>query len=34
MELYTGLQRLTIINSGLRSILPRAFGKNPHLRYM
>nr|CAA42202.1 tryrosine kinase C truncated form [Gallus gallus] len=34
MELYTGLQRLTIRNSGLRNIQPRAFGKNPHLRYI
>nr|XP_032662391.1 NT-3 growth factor receptor isoform X5 [Chelonoidis abingdonii] len=34
MELYTGLQRLTIRNSGLRSIQPRAFAKNPHLRYI
>lgn len=24
----------TIRNSGLRSIQPRAFAKNPHLRYM
>lgn len=24
----------TIKNSGLRSIQPRAFAKNPHLRYM
>ncbi|XP_026565131.1 NT-3 growth factor receptor isoform X1 [Pseudonaja textilis] len=34
MELYTGLQRLTITNSGLRSIQPRAFDKNPHLHYI
>ncbi|XP_020637386.3 NT-3 growth factor receptor isoform X3 [Pogona vitticeps] len=34
MELYTGLQRLTIKNSGLRSIQPRAFDKNPHLHYI
>ncbi|XP_036087869.1 NT-3 growth factor receptor isoform X1 [Rousettus aegyptiacus] len=34
MELYTGLQKLTIRNSGLRSIQPRAFAKNPHLRYI
>ncbi|KAL8197565.1 UNVERIFIED_CONTAM: hypothetical protein K2H54_032612 [Gekko kuhli] len=34
MELYTGLRRLTIKNTGLRSIQPRAFDKNPHLRYM
>uniref|UniRef100_A0A6I8PDP6 Tyrosine-protein kinase receptor n=1 Tax=Ornithorhynchus anatinus TaxID=9258 RepID=A0A6I8PDP6_ORNAN len=32
MELYTGLQKLTIKNSGLRNIQPRAFSKNPHLR--
>ncbi|XP_070809981.1 NT-3 growth factor receptor isoform X2 [Pituophis catenifer annectens] len=34
MELYTGLQRLTITNSGLRSIQLRAFDKNPHLHYI
>uniref|UniRef100_A0ACB8E650 Uncharacterized protein n=1 Tax=Sphaerodactylus townsendi TaxID=933632 RepID=A0ACB8E650_9SAUR len=34
MELYTGLRRLTIKNTGLRSIQPRAFDKNPHLRYI
>uniref|UniRef100_A0A670K1D0 Tyrosine-protein kinase receptor n=1 Tax=Podarcis muralis TaxID=64176 RepID=A0A670K1D0_PODMU len=34
MELYTGLQRLTIMDSGLRSIQPRAFDKNPHLHYI
>ncbi|XP_063781829.1 NT-3 growth factor receptor isoform X2 [Pseudophryne corroboree] len=34
MELYTGLQRLTIKNSGLRSIQPRAFSKNPQLHYI
>ncbi|NXW74059.1 NTRK3 factor, partial [Hirundo rustica] len=34
MELYTGLQRLTIRNSGLRNIQPRAFAKNPHLHYI
>ncbi|OBS66074.1 hypothetical protein A6R68_05386, partial [Neotoma lepida] len=34
MELYTGLQKLTIKNSGLRNIQPRAFAKNPHLRYI
>ncbi|XP_042554460.1 NT-3 growth factor receptor isoform X5 [Dipodomys spectabilis] len=34
MELYTGLQKLTIKNSGLRSIQPRAFAKNPHLHYI
>ncbi|XP_029431146.1 NT-3 growth factor receptor isoform X3 [Rhinatrema bivittatum] len=31
MELYTGLQKLAIKNSGLRNIQPRAFAKNPHL---
>ncbi|XP_069480387.1 NT-3 growth factor receptor isoform X2 [Ambystoma mexicanum] len=31
MELYTGLQKLTIKDSGLRSIQPRTFAKNPHL---
>ncbi|XP_048418964.1 NT-3 growth factor receptor-like [Stegostoma tigrinum] len=34
MEPYIGLQNLTIINSGLRSIAPRAFAKNPHLHYI
>ncbi|XP_019910976.2 NT-3 growth factor receptor isoform X2 [Esox lucius] len=34
MELYTGLQRLTIMNCNLRSIQPRAFAQNPHLRYI
>ncbi|XP_073474527.1 NT-3 growth factor receptor isoform X1 [Aquarana catesbeiana] len=34
MELYTGLQRLTIKDSGLRSIQPRAFSKNPHLHHI
>ncbi|XP_032556138.1 NT-3 growth factor receptor isoform X2 [Chiroxiphia lanceolata] len=34
MELYTGLQKLTIRNSGLRNIQPRAFAKNPHLHYI
>ncbi|XP_056317034.1 NT-3 growth factor receptor isoform X1 [Danio aesculapii] len=34
MELYTGLQRLTIINCNLRQIQPRAFTRNPHLRYI
>ncbi|XP_053573623.1 NT-3 growth factor receptor isoform X1 [Bombina bombina] len=34
MELYTGLQNLTIMNSGLRSIQPRAFAMNPHLHYI
>ncbi|XP_057185236.1 NT-3 growth factor receptor [Triplophysa rosa] len=34
MELYTGLQRLSIVNCNLRVIQPRAFAKNPHLRYI
>uniref|UniRef100_A0A9J8AUS7 Tyrosine-protein kinase receptor n=1 Tax=Cyprinus carpio carpio TaxID=630221 RepID=A0A9J8AUS7_CYPCA len=34
MELYTGLQRLTIINCSLRTIQARAFAQNPHLRYI
>ncbi|TSL68180.1 NT-3 growth factor receptor [Bagarius yarrelli] len=34
MELYTGLQRLTITNCNLRTIQARAFAQNPHLRYM
>ncbi|XP_038857006.1 NT-3 growth factor receptor-like [Salvelinus namaycush] len=34
MELYTGLQRLTIMNGNLRGIQARAFSQNPHLRYM
>ncbi|KAM9313125.1 NT-3 growth factor receptor isoform 2-T2 [Gastrophryne carolinensis] len=34
MELYTGLQRLIIKDSGLRSIQPRAFSKNPHLHHI
>ncbi|XP_040270113.1 NT-3 growth factor receptor isoform X2 [Bufo bufo] len=34
MELYTGIQSLTITNCGLRSIQPRAFSKNPHLHYI
>ncbi|XP_076878695.1 LOW QUALITY PROTEIN: NT-3 growth factor receptor [Brachyhypopomus gauderio] len=34
MELYTGLQRLTIMNCSLRGIQPRAFAQNPHLRYI
>uniref|UniRef100_A0A8C5MKT0 Tyrosine-protein kinase receptor n=1 Tax=Leptobrachium leishanense TaxID=445787 RepID=A0A8C5MKT0_9ANUR len=34
MELYTGLQKLTIKNSGLRSIQPRAFAKNPQLHHI
>ncbi|XP_064816446.1 NT-3 growth factor receptor-like [Oncorhynchus masou masou] len=34
MELYTGLQRLIIINCSLHSIQARAFSQNPHLRYI
>ncbi|MEQ2310993.1 hypothetical protein AMECASPLE_015088, partial [Ameca splendens] len=34
MELYTGIQRLTIMNCNLRVIQPRAFAQNPHLRYI
>uniref|UniRef100_A0AAY4DKF0 receptor protein-tyrosine kinase n=1 Tax=Denticeps clupeoides TaxID=299321 RepID=A0AAY4DKF0_9TELE len=34
MELYTGLQRLTISNSSLRQIQPRAFALNPNLHYI
>ncbi|XP_031442898.1 NT-3 growth factor receptor isoform X2 [Clupea harengus] len=34
MELYTGLERLTIMNCNLRQIQPRAFAQNPHLRYI
>ncbi|XP_024151205.1 NT-3 growth factor receptor isoform X3 [Oryzias melastigma] len=34
MELYTGLQRLTIMNCKLKVIQPRAFAQNPHLRYI
>ncbi|XP_023670025.1 NT-3 growth factor receptor-like [Paramormyrops kingsleyae] len=34
MELYTGLQRLTIMNCNLRVIQSRAFAQNPHLRYI
>uniref|UniRef100_A0A667WTF4 Tyrosine-protein kinase receptor n=1 Tax=Myripristis murdjan TaxID=586833 RepID=A0A667WTF4_9TELE len=34
MELYTGLQRLTIMKSNLNTIQTRAFSKNPHLRYI
>ncbi|XP_075886883.1 NT-3 growth factor receptor [Nelusetta ayraudi] len=34
MGLYTGLQRLTIMNSNLKSIQSRAFAQNPHLRYI
>ncbi|XP_063046178.1 NT-3 growth factor receptor [Engraulis encrasicolus] len=34
MELYTGLERLSITNCQLRAIQPRAFASNPHLRYI
>ncbi|XP_034735165.1 NT-3 growth factor receptor [Etheostoma cragini] len=34
MELYTGLQRLTITRSNLHSIQARVFSKNPLLRYI
>ncbi|TKS74058.1 NT-3 growth factor receptor [Collichthys lucidus] len=34
MELYTGLQRLTITRSNLHMIQSRVFSKNPYLRYM
>ncbi|KAF7212694.1 transcript variant X2 [Nothobranchius furzeri] len=34
MELYTGIQRLTIMNCNLRQIQARAFAQNPHLRYI
>ncbi|KAK6293973.1 hypothetical protein J4Q44_G00348030 [Coregonus suidteri] len=34
MALYTGLQRLTIMNCNLHSIQARAFSQNPHLRYI
>ncbi|XP_037651106.1 NT-3 growth factor receptor isoform X8 [Sebastes umbrosus] len=34
MELYTGLQRLTIKNCNLRVIQARAFAQNPHLHYI
>ncbi|KAL7401798.1 hypothetical protein ABVT39_004741 [Epinephelus coioides] len=34
MELYTGLQRLTITRSHLVTIQTRVFSKNPHLRYI
>lgn len=34
MELYTGLQRLNIVNCNLCTIQSRAFAKNPHLRYI
>ncbi|TKS74063.1 NT-3 growth factor receptor [Collichthys lucidus] len=34
MELYTGLQRLTITRSNLHMIQSRVFSKNPYLRYI
>ncbi|XP_028287200.1 NT-3 growth factor receptor-like isoform X2 [Parambassis ranga] len=34
MELYTGLQRLTITRSNLHTIQARVFSKNPQLRYI
>ncbi|KAF0040427.1 hypothetical protein F2P81_006325 [Scophthalmus maximus] len=34
MELYTGLERLTITRSNLHTIHARVFSKNPHLRYI
>ncbi|XP_029008315.1 NT-3 growth factor receptor-like isoform X1 [Betta splendens] len=34
MELYTGLQRLTITKSYLHAIQTRVFSKNPQLRYI
>uniref|UniRef100_A0A3Q1HGN7 Tyrosine-protein kinase receptor n=1 Tax=Anabas testudineus TaxID=64144 RepID=A0A3Q1HGN7_ANATE len=34
MELYTGLQRLTITRSNLHAIQARVFSKNPQLRYI
>ncbi|XP_030630609.1 NT-3 growth factor receptor isoform X3 [Chanos chanos] len=34
MELYTGLQRLTIVNCNLRGIQSRAFAQNPQLHYI
>ncbi|KAG8012276.1 NT-3 growth factor receptor [Nibea albiflora] len=34
MELYTGLQRLTITRSNLHMIQTRVFSKNPYLRYI
>ncbi|KAF7707741.1 NT-3 growth factor receptor isoform X1 [Silurus meridionalis] len=34
MALYTGIQRLTIMNCNLRTIQSRAFAQNPHLRYI
>uniref|UniRef100_A0A3P9LVU1 Tyrosine-protein kinase receptor n=1 Tax=Oryzias latipes TaxID=8090 RepID=A0A3P9LVU1_ORYLA len=34
MELYPGLQRLTITRSGLKSIQTRVFSRNPYLQYI
>ncbi|RVE71457.1 hypothetical protein OJAV_G00052020 [Oryzias javanicus] len=34
MELYPGLQRLTITRSGLKSIQARVFSRNPYLEYI
>ncbi|XP_037109445.1 NT-3 growth factor receptor-like [Syngnathus acus] len=34
MELYTGLQRLTIMMSSLRTIQPHVFSQNPDLSYI
>ncbi|XP_068595081.1 NT-3 growth factor receptor-like [Brachionichthys hirsutus] len=34
MELYIGLQRLTIMRSNLQTVQARVFSKNPHLRYI
>uniref|UniRef100_A0A3P8UMU9 Ig-like domain-containing protein n=1 Tax=Cynoglossus semilaevis TaxID=244447 RepID=A0A3P8UMU9_CYNSE len=34
IELYTGLERLTITRSSLHTIQTRVFSKNPHLRHM
>ncbi|XP_041966979.1 NT-3 growth factor receptor isoform X1 [Alosa sapidissima] len=34
LDLYTGLQSLSITNSNLRSISPKAFQLNPNLRYI
>ncbi|XP_066558021.1 NT-3 growth factor receptor-like [Amia ocellicauda] len=34
MELYSGLQRLTVMNCSLRVIQKQAFGNNPYLRYI
>ncbi|XP_038130773.1 NT-3 growth factor receptor-like isoform X2 [Cyprinodon tularosa] len=34
MKLYPGLQRLTITRSGLQTLHPQAFSRNPSLRYI